>query len=95
MAEKVCETSNSRQKRKISRRRRVQIVRDKCPLNSEIFYTYTEISHPDSPYKITSPATLYRAIKDGKLRPKRGSGKPLLKGADLIAWVEGGADHEK
>ena len=86
-------TKPSHLKRKITRRRAVQIVVDKRPLNPDVFYTYTEISHPDSPHKITSPAALYRAIKIGKLKPKRGSGKPLLKGSDLIAWIEGRADQ--
>lgn len=78
---------------KITRRRTVQIVKEKRPLNPDVFYTYTEISHSDSPHKVTSPAALYRALKAGKLKPKRGSGKPLLKGSDLIAWIEGRAEQ--
>lgn len=82
-------TSANGQSRTLTRRRRVQIVREKRPLDPNVFYTYTEVSHDDSPHKVVSPATLYRALKSGKLRPKRGSGKPLLKGSDLIAWIEG------
>lgn len=66
------------------------------PLKADIspgaFYSYRELTAKDSPFFIASAPTLYRAISAGKLRVHRGAGRPLVKGADVLAWLEGRSD---
>lgn len=53
------------------------------------FYSYRDLTHKDSPFFIASGPTLYRAVAAGKLRVHRGAGRPLVKGEDVLAWLEG------
>lgn len=69
--------------------RQPKITPRKEPIHPSIFYTYEEITHIDSPYRSATPSTFFKAIREGKLPVYRNSGKPLVRGADLIEWLTG------
>jgi len=61
----------------------------KADISPGAFYSYRDLTSKDSPFFIASSPTLYRAIAAGRLRVHRGAGRPLVKGADVLAWIEG------
>lgn len=61
----------------------------RADINPGAFYSYQDLTRKDSPFFIASAPTLYRAIAAGKLRVHRGAGRPLVKGSDVVAWLEG------
>ncbi|MDX2040502.1 MAG: hypothetical protein SF097_04595 [Acidobacteriota bacterium] len=75
--------------KKLTRRRRPQIACDKKPIAADAYYTIREVTSPDSPFWLCSPATIFRALKSGALKPNYSGRKVLLKGERIHAWLSG------
>jgi hypothetical protein len=78
-------------RRGITRKRTPQINPLKRALDPETYYTIREISDRTSPFYTASSATVFRALKSGKLKANYVGRKVLLKGSALKIWIEGGA----
>ena len=86
----VLATKTNTTTHKLTRNRKPQISTIKQPLEPESYYTIREISDRTSPFYTTSPATVFRALKAGKLKANYVGRKVLLKGSSLKEWIEGG-----
>ena len=76
-------------KRKITRRRKPQIAREKRPIEGDAYYTVTELTNGNSPYWICSASTIFRAMREGDLKPNYVGRKPLFRGVAIHTWIEG------
>lgn len=61
----------------------------KAPLLHDVYYSIAELSNRQSPYRVASQATIFRAMRDGKLVPNRIGRKTLIKGSKIHKWLEG------
>lgn len=75
--------------KKLTRTRKPQIAHDKKPIEANAYYTIREITSPDSPFWLCSPATIFRALKSGALKPNYSGRKVLLRGERIHAWLSG------
>jgi hypothetical protein len=67
------------------------VFRPRLELLADAYYSISDISNQESPYYVASPATIFRALRDKKLRASRGAGrKTLVKGSAIHEWLKGG-----
>lgn len=74
--------------RRGSRARTPHVAAIKQPLHVDTYYTARELTHKASAFYQFSPATLFRNLP--KLNPKYIGRKLLIRGASVLALIEGG-----
>jgi len=75
--------------KKLTRHRTTQIVRQKQPIETNAYYTITELTSDQSPYRICSQSTIFRALRDEDLIANYVGRKVLFKGSAVHDWLAG------
>jgi hypothetical protein len=68
---------------------RPHLVKRKEPILADAFYTVRELTDSKSPHKVSSAATIFRAMANGHLISCRVGRKILFKGSMIHSWLMG------
>lgn len=71
-----------------NKQKRTFIV-ERRPIENDAYYTIKEITAPDSPYRVASASTVFRALKSSKLKANYLGRAIRLQGASIHAWLSG------